>query len=85
MREEEEEEGGEEDGDEGGTGGEENEMARGGGRTCGAAADDQLALGFFCHSDLRRTETRGRTLNRNPRPSETPQRRSPGGCRLPGR
>lgn len=29
--------------------------------TCGAAADDELALGFFCHSDLRRTETQGVT------------------------
>lgn len=33
--------------------------ARGRRPTCGAAADDELALGFFCHSDLRRTETRG--------------------------
>lgn len=29
-------------------------------RTCGAAADDELALGFFCHSDLR-TATQGLT------------------------
>lgn len=64
-----------------------SEGAGGGDRklTCGAAADDELALGFFCHSDLRRTETQG--WQAQPETAvllETPEWRSPGGCHHQG-